>query len=129
MMKTKSQIRAAQIAELQAQQDAYDRSVREAMKSSAFARCDAVEQLYELLDIAPERPVARAGKNGPYEVAQDKDETKRAARLVEAVGVLAELAGKRSSDGARPMQHHPKAASEQGSASAAADHYESNSSM
>lgn len=58
------------------------------MKSAATARCDAVEQLYELLDVPPEKPITRDGKNGRYEVATDKDESKRASRLVEAVTLL-----------------------------------------
>lgn len=85
MRRTRSQIRAAQIAILVSEQEAYDKSVREAMKAAAFARCDAVEQLYELLEVKPEPPFTRTGKNGSYEVATDKDETKRSARLVDAV--------------------------------------------
>lgn len=88
MRRTRSQIRAAQIAALAAEQEAYDKSVKEAMKVASFARCDAVEQLYELLEVKPEQPNTRAGKNGAYEVATDKDETKRTARLVDAVTAL-----------------------------------------
>lgn len=88
MRRTRSQIRAAQIAALAAEQEAYDKSVSEAIKVAAFARCDAVEQLYELLDVEPERPIIREGKNGRYEVASDKDETKRTARLIETVTAL-----------------------------------------
>lgn len=88
MRRTRSQLRAAQIAALQAEQDAYDKKVNDAIKVAAFARCDAVEQLYELLDVKPEPPIVRDGKHGRYEVASDKDETKRAARLIEAVTVL-----------------------------------------
>ncbi|GGD76944.1 hypothetical protein [Microbacterium murale] len=88
MKRTRSQIRAAQIAELAAEQAAHDKSVNDAMKVAAFARCDAVEQLYELLDLKPERPISREGKNGAYEVATDKDEVKRSARLIEAVSAL-----------------------------------------
>lgn len=88
MRRTRSQLRAAQIARLQAEQAAYDKSVKEAMKAAAFARCDAVEQLYELLEVRPERSITREGKNGAYEVATDKDEVKRSARLVEAISGL-----------------------------------------
>lgn len=88
MRRTRSQIRAAQIAELVAEQEAHDRRVKDAMKVAAFTRCDAVEQLYELLHVKPERPISRAGKNGAYEVATDKDEVKRSARLVDAVSAL-----------------------------------------
>lgn len=88
MRRTRSQLRAAQIAELAAEQAAYDRSVKDAVKFATFARCDAVEQLYELLDVKPERPIRREGKNGVYEVATDKEETARAARLIDAVASL-----------------------------------------
>ncbi|MBN8423120.1 hypothetical protein JF531_01120 [Microbacterium esteraromaticum] len=88
MRRSRSQIRAAQIAALAAEQEAYEKSVSEAIKVAAFARCDAVEQLYELLDVQPERPIIREGKNGRYEVASDKDETKRTARLIETVTAL-----------------------------------------
>jgi hypothetical protein len=88
MRRTRSQIRAAEIAALVAEQAAYDKRVNEAIKIAAFARSDAVEQLYELLDVMPERSITRDGKNGTYEVATDKDETKRSARLVDAVAKL-----------------------------------------
>lgn len=88
MRRTRSQLRAAQIAQLAAEQAAYEKSVNEAMKAAAFARCDAVEQLYELLDVKPEPPITRDGKNGPYEVATDKDEVKRSVRLIDAVSRL-----------------------------------------
>lgn len=88
MRRTRSQIRAAQIAELAAEQAAHEKSVNDAIKVAAFARCDAIEQLYELLDVGPERPIRREGKNGTYDVATDKDEVKRSARLVDAVSAL-----------------------------------------
>lgn len=75
MSRTRSQIRAAQIAALAAEQEAYDKSVSEAIKVASFARCGAVEQLYEMLDVEPERPIIREGKNGRYGVASDKYET------------------------------------------------------
>lgn len=88
MKRTRSQLRAAQIAELAAEQAAHEKRVNDAMKVAAFARCDAIEQLYELLDVKPERPIRREGKNGAYEVTTDKDEVKRSARLVDVVAAL-----------------------------------------
>lgn len=127
MRKTKSQIRAEKIAALVAEQDAYDKSVKEAMKFAAPARCDAVEQLYDLLEVKPESPIASEGKSGRYEVAADKDETKRSTRLIEAVSALLaekddhKLQPVASSGGSAadvPQRQRP-AASEQRSASAA----------
>ena len=88
MRQTKSQLRAEQIAKLQAEQDAYDRTVKESVRAAAFARCAAVEELYEMLHIEPEKPATREGKNGSVRVAVDKDETKRSVRLVETVARL-----------------------------------------
>ena len=88
MRKTKSQLRAEQIAKLQAEQEAYDRSVKEAVRVAAFARCAAVEELYEMFGVKPESPSIREGKNGPVQVASDKDETKRSVHLVEAIARL-----------------------------------------
>ncbi|WP_161594095.1 hypothetical protein [Microbacterium sp. RG1] len=88
MRRTQSQLRAAQIAKLLAEEEAHRRSVNDAMKVAAFARCNAVEELYELLEIKAERPILRAGKNGQREVASDRDESKRCARLIERVADL-----------------------------------------
>lgn len=88
MRKTKSQLRAEQIAKLQAEQEAYDLSVKEAVRGAAVARCAAVEELYEMLGVEHEKPMTRTGKNGPVQVSTDKDETKRSVRLVEAVARL-----------------------------------------
>ena len=88
MRKTKSQLRAEQIAKLHAEQDAYDRKVKESVKTSAFARCAAVEELYEMLSVKQEQPTTREGKNGPVQVSTDKDEAKRSGRLVEAIARL-----------------------------------------
>lgn len=117
MRRTRSQLRAAKIAELKAEQAAYDKSVTEAMKVASFARCDAVEQLYELLEIKPERSITRAGKNGTYEVATDKDEVKRSARLIEAVStLLAAVESQRQADTGRALdraaQHSQKTLSQ-----------------
>jgi len=127
MRKTKAQIRAEKIATLVAEQDAYDKSVKEAVKLAAFARCDAVEQLYDLLEVKPESPIAREGKSGRYEVAADKDETKRSARLIDAVSALLSekdeqklppVAQRNERADDAPLKEH-QAASEQRSASAA----------
>lgn len=88
MRRTRSQMRAAQIAALVAEQEEHDRRVQAAVKHAAIARCDAVEQLYELLEIDPEPTSVRAGKGGPREVSSDKDEAKRSSRLVDAVVAL-----------------------------------------
>ena len=88
MKATRSQSRAEQIAKLQAEQDAYDRSVKESVKAAAFARCAAVEELYEMLAIKQEPPFTRDGKSGPVQVTTDKDEAKRSVHLVEAVAQL-----------------------------------------
>lgn len=91
MSKTNVQRRAEKIAALMAEQQAYEVQVKEAVKSAAFARCDAVEQLYDVLGVAPEPKTQRRQKDGTVvDVATDKDETKRAARLVEAVMALIE---------------------------------------
>lgn len=91
MRRTKSQLRAEQIARLQAEQEAYERNVRESVKSAAFARCAAVEELYEMLGVTPERPKTREGRSGQVQVSSDKDETKRSRRLLETIAeVLAE---------------------------------------
>ncbi|MGO2616111.1 hypothetical protein [Arthrobacter rhombi] len=91
MSKTNVQRRAEKIAALMAEQQVYEAQVKEAVKSAAFARCDAVEQLYDVLDVEPEPKGQRRQKEGAVvEVATDKDETKRAARLVEAVMALVE---------------------------------------
>lgn len=92
--KTKAQRRAEQIAALVAEQQAYEMNVKNAAKVAAFARCDAVEQLYDALGVAPEPKTQRRQKDGTVvDVATDKDETKRAARLVEAVMALVEDRG------------------------------------
>jgi hypothetical protein len=65
MRKSKSQLRAGQIAKLQAEQEAYDRSVKEPVKAAALARCSAVEELHEVLGVKPEPAMTREGKNGP----------------------------------------------------------------
>lgn len=118
--KTKRELRAQQIAALVAEQEAEDKAVKESMKHAAFARCDAVQQLYQLLGIAPESPRKRQGQDGViHEVAQDRDETKRAARLVAAVASLS--AGVERS-GVEPQRSQSTA--EHGSESAASAHHE-----
>lgn len=55
------------------------------MKSAAFARCAAVEELYEMLDVKPEPPKFREGRSGQVQVSSDKDETKRSRRLLDTI--------------------------------------------
>lgn len=99
---TRAQQRAREIARLQKEQEEYEQGVKTAMKHAAFARCDAVEQLYEMLGVEPEAPIVRNGKNGPYRAVQDRDETKRATRLVQAVLALQELAAEASASAPAP---------------------------
>lgn len=116
MRQTKSQLRAEHIAKLQAEQDAYDRRVKESIKAAAFARCAAVEELYELIGIEHEKPATREGRNGPVQVSTDKDESKRSVRLVEAV---ARLVSERDVRAAAASQQPPQAATALGAASTA----------
>jgi len=88
MRLTKSQLRAEQIARLQAEQAEHDRKIEAAVKTAAYARCAAVEELYELFGIEPEQR-SRSSKNGTIHVSTDRDEAKRTARLVDAVARLA----------------------------------------
>lgn len=116
--KTKRELRAQQIAALVAEQEAEDKAVKDSMKLAAFARCDAVQQLYQLLGIAPEPSRKRHGQDGAvHEVAQDRDETKRAARLVAEVASLVARAERSQST------------AEHGSESAARAHHEGYSPM
>ena len=89
MRKTRSQLRAEQIAQLQAEQAEHERSVEAAMKVAKHARCAVVEELYELLDVRAEQR-ARESKNGVIQVSTDRDESKRTARLLDAVTQLLE---------------------------------------
>jgi hypothetical protein len=118
MRKTKSQLRAEEIAKLHAEQEAYDRSVNEAVRVAAFARCAAVEELYEILAVRPEQPSIREGKNGPIHVASDRDESKRTGRLVEAI---ARLVAEREGLSAAASEHR-QAATVPGSAPVAPGH-------
>ena len=83
MAMTSAQRRAAQLAKLQAEQEQYEKAVVEAQENAAFARCKAVEELYELLEVKKTR--------------NDKDETKRAEKLVEAIGKLVDLVAQQDS--------------------------------
>lgn len=88
MRMTTSQLRAKQIADLQAQQLAYERKIEDALKSAGYARCAVVEDLYELMGIeASQRK--RKNRNGEIiQVISDRDESDRTARLIEAVSAL-----------------------------------------
>lgn len=92
MRMTTSQLRAKQIAELQAEQSAYDKRIEEAMQSAGYARCALAEDLYELLDIRPEHRTRKSRNGETMQVASDKDEAIRSARLLAAVGQLMEPA-------------------------------------
>ncbi|MEU4014891.1 hypothetical protein AB0E56_06435 [Microbacterium sp. NPDC028030] len=87
MRKTRSQLRAEQIAQLQAEQAEHERSVETAVKVAKYARCAVVEELYELLDVRAEHK-PRESKNGVIQVSTDRDETKRTTRLLDAVTQL-----------------------------------------
>ena len=76
MAMTSAQRRAAQLAQLQAEQERYDKAIEDAVENAAEARCRAVEELYELLEVGKTR--------------NDKDESRRAAKLVERVSTLIE---------------------------------------
>ncbi|MFI8411761.1 hypothetical protein ACIGB6_04605 [Paeniglutamicibacter gangotriensis] len=76
MAMTSAQRRAAQLAQLQAEQERYDKAIEDAVENAAEARCKAVEELYELLEVGKTR--------------NDKDEARRAAKLVERVSALIE---------------------------------------
>lgn len=92
MAMTKAQRRIEKMASLAAEQAEYEKRVKIATKRAAFARCEAVEQLYEMFDIEEEpgtqRVTKRDGVERAIEVACDRDESKRAARLVAAVEAL-----------------------------------------
>lgn len=107
MRRTRSQLRAEQIAKLQAEQEAYDRGVKEAIRVAAPARCAAVEELYEMLGVEQEKPMTRSGKNGPVQVSTDKGEAKRSMRLVEAVAQLVAEHDERLADEPRWPQTAP----------------------
>lgn len=74
MAMTSAQRRAAQLAQLQAEQEQYDKAIEDAVENAAEARCKAVEELYELLEVGKTR--------------NDKDEARRASKLVERVSAL-----------------------------------------
>src|SRR5699024_9561102 len=76
MAMTSAQRRAAQLAQLQAEQERYDKAIEDAVENAAEARCKAVEELYELLEVGKTR--------------NDKDGARRAAKLVERVAALVE---------------------------------------
>lgn len=76
MMMTRTQQRAEQIAALMAEDKLHDDRIAEAVATSATARCAAVEEMFEVLGIKSKR--------------SDKDEVKRCASLVEAIGKMIE---------------------------------------
>lgn len=62
------------VEELRAEEAAHLAAVSRAVEEAAYARCDAVEQLYEMLQIEP--------------VEGDPEETQRAENLVREVAFL-----------------------------------------
>lgn len=97
---TTRQRRAQRLADLvaaqraiEAEEAAADKAAEEALKRAGLARSRAVEELYDLLGIN-EETTTRARKDGTSRVVRtDRDETRRAARLVEAVVALVDRAG------------------------------------
>lgn len=79
---------AAQQKAIEAEEAAYEATIKAAMGKAAGARVRAVEELYDLLDIAPVVTVRRRPDGTEQTLATDRDETKRAAQLVEAVAAL-----------------------------------------
>lgn len=95
MRRTTSQLRAEKIAALQAEQAEYEKRIQDASKFASHARRAVVEDLYELFGIEAEQRV-RQGRSGAFPVSADRDESKRSARLLDAVSQLLER------DAARP---------------------------
>lgn len=89
MRRTASQLRAEKIAALQAEQAEYEKRVQDASKLASHARCAVVEDLYELFNIEAEQRV-RQGRSGSFPVSADRDESKRSAKLLDAVTRLLE---------------------------------------
>lgn len=79
---------AAKKAAIEAEERADAKAVKDALKYAGEARCAAMEELYELFGI-DEEVTEKTAKDGTVRrVRKDRDEVKRAARLVEAVVAL-----------------------------------------
>lgn len=79
---------AAKQAAIEAEERAAAKAVQDALKHAGEARCAAMEELYELFGI-DEEVTEKTAKDGTVRrVRKDRDEVKRAARLVEAVVAL-----------------------------------------
>lgn len=96
-MTTKRQRRATELAELvrlqgelEAEETAHEKAVRKAVETAGYARAAAVDELYELLGIEPEKTSRKRADGSTVTVHPDRDETRRARRLVEAVQALLE---------------------------------------
>jgi len=79
---------AARKRAIEAEEKADEKAVDEALKHAGRARCAAVEELYALLDIEEDFTVSTLKDGTVRRTRRDRDETKRAARLVEAVVAL-----------------------------------------
>lgn len=79
---------AARKRAIEAEEKADEKAVDEALKYASRARCAAVEELYALLDIEEDFTVSTLKDGTVRRTRRDRDETQRAARLVEAVVAL-----------------------------------------
>lgn len=79
---------AAKKRAIEAEEKADEKAVDEALKYASRARCAAVEELYGLLDIDEDVTVTTTKDGTVRRTRRDRDETQRAARLVEAVVAL-----------------------------------------
>lgn len=79
---------AAKKRAIEAEEKADEKAVVDAQKYASRARCAAVEELYELLGIAADVTETTLKDGTVRRTRRDRDETKRAARLVEAVVAL-----------------------------------------
>lgn len=113
---TRRQRRAQRLADLvaaqraiEAEEAAADRAAQEALKRAGLARSRAVEELYDLLGI-DEETTTRTRKDGTSRtVRTDRDETRRAARLVEAVVAMVDRAGGMTEQPSRGLVEEPSA--------------------
>lgn len=73
---------------IEAEEKADEKAVDDALKYASRARCAAVEELYEVLGIEEDFTVSTLKDGTVRRTRRDRDETQRAARLVEAVVAL-----------------------------------------
>lgn len=79
---------AAKKRAIEAEEKADEKAVVDAQKYASRARCAAVEELYEVLGIAADVTETTLKDGTVRRTRRDRDETQRAARLVEAVVAL-----------------------------------------